>query len=167
MAVQEAASTGFVTRFAPSPTGLLHLGHAYSALTAWEAAQAANGVCLLRIEDTDTGRVRREYEAAIYEDLSWLGLGWPEPVMRQSERQAAYVDALARLGALGLTYRAAAPAPISALHSQRRRKAPRRKRRAPRSIRARAGNDPCPTQDLRMRSASISAARSTLSREKH
>ncbi|WP_108682398.1 tRNA glutamyl-Q(34) synthetase GluQRS [Methyloceanibacter sp. wino2] len=104
MAGQEAASTGFVTRFAPSPTGLLHLGHAYSALTAWEAAQAANGVCLLRIEDTDTGRVRPEYEAAIYEDLSWLGLAWPEPVMRQSERHAAYTDALARLSARGLTY---------------------------------------------------------------
>ena len=65
---------------------------------------AADGVCLLRIEDTDAGRVRPEYEAAIYDDLSWLGLTWPEPVMRQSERHAAYADALARLDALGLTY---------------------------------------------------------------
>jgi len=98
------ASFGFVTRFAPSPTGLLHLGHAYSALTAWQAAEAADGVCLLRIEDTDSTRVRACYETAIYEDLSWLGLEWPTPVMRQSERHAAYVEALARLSALGLTY---------------------------------------------------------------
>lgn len=94
----------FVTRFAPSPTGLLHLGHAYSALTAWEAAAAANGVCLLRIEDTDAARVRPDYEDAIYEDLAWLGLSWPDPVIRQSERRAAYGHALERLGRLGAIY---------------------------------------------------------------
>ena len=104
MEPRPTASCGFVTRFAPSPTGLLHLGHAYSALTAWQAAEAADGVCLLRIEDTDSTRVRADYETAIYEDLSWLGLEWPTPVMRQSERSAAYVEALARLGVLGLTY---------------------------------------------------------------
>lgn len=104
MAPDPSASAGFVTRFAPSPTGLLHLGHAYSALEAWEAAEASDGTCLLRIEDTDAARVRPEYEAAIYEDLAWLGLQWPEPVMRQSERHAAYRDALARLGALGVIY---------------------------------------------------------------
>ena len=98
------APAGFVTRFAPSPTGLLHLGHAYSALTAWDAAASADGVCLLRIEDADTARVRAEYEAAIYEDLRWLGLTWPEPVMRQSERHTAYAEALTHLGRLGVTY---------------------------------------------------------------
>lgn len=95
---------GFVTRFAPSPTGLLHLGHAFSALTASAAASAAGGVCLLRIEDTDRTRVRPEFETAIFEDLAWLGLSWPEPVMRQSERHAAYEHALERLGRLGVTY---------------------------------------------------------------
>lgn len=104
MGIQPAAPGGFVTRFAPSPTGLLHLGHAYSALMAWEAAAASGGVCLLRIEDIDTGRARTEYEAAIYEDLAWLGFAWPEPVMRQSERHAAYAQALGVLGRLGVTY---------------------------------------------------------------
>ncbi len=94
----------FVTRFAPSPTGLLHLGHAFSALTAWDAADRAGGTCLLRIEDIDAARVRPQYEAAIYEDLAWLGLSWPEPVMRQSERRNAYAVALEKLGGLGLTY---------------------------------------------------------------
>lgn len=94
----------FVTRFAPSPTGLLHLGHAFSALTAWEAAKAAGGQFLLRIEDTDRTRARPEYEAAIFEDLTWLGLTWPEPVWRQSDRVGVYSGALERLGALGLTY---------------------------------------------------------------
>jgi glutamyl-Q tRNA(Asp) synthetase len=94
----------FITRFAPSPTGLLHLGHAFSALTVWEAAQTAGGEFLLRIEDTDRMRVRPEYEAAIYEDLTWLGMTWPEPVWRQSERLDVYADALARLGRLGVTY---------------------------------------------------------------
>ncbi len=94
----------FVTRFAPSPTGLLHLGHAFSALTAWEAAQATGGECFLRIEDIDTARARPEYEAAIYEDLAWLGLTWPEPVWRQSERVGVYAAALEKLGRLGVTY---------------------------------------------------------------
>jgi glutamyl-Q tRNA(Asp) synthetase len=94
----------FVTRFAPSPTGLLHLGHAFSALTAWDAAQAAGGEFLLRIEDTDQARARAEYEAAIYEDLAWLGLSWPEPVWRQSERLDVYEAALERLAGLGVTY---------------------------------------------------------------
>jgi glutamyl-Q tRNA(Asp) synthetase len=97
-------SASFVTRFAPSPTGLLHLGHAFSALTAWEAAQAAGGECLLRIEDIDRTRARPEYEAAIYEDLAWLGLSWPEPVWRQSERLHVYATALERLGRLGVAY---------------------------------------------------------------
>lgn len=94
----------FVTRFAPSPTGLLHLGHAFSALIAWNAAQAADGQFLLRIEDTDLTRARPEYEVAIFEDLAWLGLSWPEPVWRQSERVGVYSVALERLGNLGLTY---------------------------------------------------------------
>lgn len=95
---------GYVTRFAPSPTGPLHLGHAFSALTAWQRAQAHGGVFLLRIEDIDLPRCRPDYEAAIYEDLHWLGLTWPEPVMRQSDRLPAYAAALSRLTAMGLTY---------------------------------------------------------------
>jgi glutamyl-Q tRNA(Asp) synthetase len=92
------------TRFAPSPTGRLHLGHAFSALTAWDLAREADGTCLLRIEDLDATRARPEHEAAIYDDLGWLGLAWPEPVMRQSERLAAYAAALDRLRELGLAY---------------------------------------------------------------
>ncbi|WP_423206798.1 tRNA glutamyl-Q(34) synthetase GluQRS [Paracoccus yeei] len=91
-----------VTRFAPSPTGPLHLGHAYAALVA--ASLAAPGRFLLRIEDIDQSRCRPEYEAMIAEDLHWLGLGWPLPVMRQSDRLPAYRAALDRLAALGLTY---------------------------------------------------------------
>jgi glutamyl-Q tRNA(Asp) synthetase len=90
------------TRFAPSPTGLLHLGHAFAALTAAGAAQ--DGRFVLRIEDLDPGRARPEYEQAIREDLSWLGLSWHEPVLRQSERGAAYRTALAQLGARGVLY---------------------------------------------------------------
>ena len=71
------------TRFAPSPTGPLHLGHAYSALLAYDLAQAAGGTFLLRIEDIDLSRARPHWEAQIYEDLAWLGIDWPEPVMRQ------------------------------------------------------------------------------------
>ena len=93
-----------ITRFAPSPTGLLHLGHAFSALTAWDRANAAGGQFLLRIEDIDLPRCRPEFEAAIHQDLRWLGLHWPEPVMRQSERAAAYAGALDRLAQMGLTY---------------------------------------------------------------
>lgn len=91
-------------RFAPSPTGRLHLGHAFSALTVWDAAQAAGGRFLLRIEDIDASRARPEFEAAIYGDLRWLGLSWPEPVLRQSDNLDAYAAALARLTAMGLTY---------------------------------------------------------------
>lgn len=93
-----------ITRFAPSPTGLLHLGHAFSALTAWDMAQAAEGTFLLRIEDIDSPRCKPEFETAIFEDLAWLGLDWPRPVMRQSTRLLAYDDALGRLAYLGLTY---------------------------------------------------------------
>jgi glutamyl-Q tRNA(Asp) synthetase len=96
--------TAVVTRFAPSPTGLLHLGHAFSALTAWQVAQASEGTFLLRIEDLDPTRSRPDYEAAIYRDLAWLGLSWPEPVLRQSDCAPAYVAALDRLRALGVAY---------------------------------------------------------------
>lgn len=92
------------TRFAPSPTGLLHLGHAFSAFTAWDMAQAAQGAFLLRIEDIDTARCRDEFEAAIYDDLHWLGLSWPTPPMRQSDRQPAYDAALTALSDMGVTY---------------------------------------------------------------
>ncbi|WP_323008663.1 tRNA glutamyl-Q(34) synthetase GluQRS [Paracoccus sp. (in: a-proteobacteria)] len=90
------------TRFAPSPTGPLHLGHAFAALTA--AKLADPGQFLLRIEDIDQTRSRPEYEALIGEDLHWLGLDWPQPVMRQSERLSTYQAALDRLAALGLIY---------------------------------------------------------------
>lgn len=93
-----------VTRFAPSPTGYLHLGTAYSALFADAAARAANGRFLLRIEDIDMTRCRPEFEAAIYEDLAWLGLAWETPVRRQSEHLAEYADDVARLGEQGLVY---------------------------------------------------------------
>ncbi|WP_425090391.1 tRNA glutamyl-Q(34) synthetase GluQRS [Tropicimonas sp. S265A] len=93
-----------ITRFAPSPTGPLHLGHAFSALTAWAMAQASGGTFLLRIEDIDQSRARPEWEALIYEDLHWLGLEWPEPVLRQSERLAAYDTALDKLWADGILY---------------------------------------------------------------
>lgn len=95
----------FVTRFAPSPTGYLHLGHAFSALTAFAAARAAGGRCLLRIEDIDRGRVRPAFEAAIYEDLAWLGPTWEEPVRRQSEHMADYAAALRSLIERELVYR--------------------------------------------------------------
>ena len=94
----------FRTRFAPSPTGLLHLGHAYSALVAYQMAQDANGVFLLRIEDNDAARCRPEYETAIYDDLTWLGIGWPTPVLRQSEVQSEHLAALDILTDRGLTY---------------------------------------------------------------
>ncbi|PHQ94096.1 MAG: tRNA glutamyl-Q(34) synthetase GluQRS [Marinosulfonomonas sp.] len=93
------------TRFAPSPTGPLHLGHAYSALLAYDMAKAAGGQFLLRIEDIDQSRARPEWEAQIYDDLHWLGLEWPEPVMRQSGRMAVYQQALAQIKAKGLLYR--------------------------------------------------------------
>ncbi len=95
----------FVTRFAPSPTGPLHLGHALAALTVSDAAQAAGGRLLLRIEDIDATRCRPEFEAAIYADLAWLGLDWEHPVRRQSEHMAAYAMAVDRLREGGLLYR--------------------------------------------------------------
>ena len=95
----------FVTRFAPSPTGYLHLGHALSALTAFDAAQAAGGRFILRIEDIDQGRARAEFDAAIFEDLAWLGVTWEEPVRRQSEHMANYAAALQSLIERNLVYR--------------------------------------------------------------
>lgn len=95
----------FVTRFAPSPTGYLHLGHAFSALTAFDAAQAAGGRFLLRIEDIDQGRARPEFEAAIYEDLAWLGVEWTAPVRRQSAHLDEYAEVLNGLVERGLLYR--------------------------------------------------------------
>jgi glutamyl-Q tRNA(Asp) synthetase len=95
----------FVTRFAPSPSGYLHRGHAFSALTAFEAARAAQGRFLLRIEDIDAVRCRPEFEAAILEDLAWLGLDWETPVRRQSDHLDDYRAALERLRERGLVYR--------------------------------------------------------------
>ena len=95
----------FLTRFAPSPTGHLHLGHAFSALTAFDAAKAAGGTCLLRIEDIDTTRCKPEYEEAIFDDLAWLGCDWPTPVRRQSAHFPDYARALDQLAGQGLVYR--------------------------------------------------------------
>lgn len=95
----------FVTRFAPSPTGYLHRGHAFSALTAFEAARAAGGRFLLRIEDIDRTRCRAAYEAAVIEDLAWLDLTWETPVRRQSDHMAEYQRALRGLAERGLLYR--------------------------------------------------------------
>lgn len=93
-----------VARFAPSPTGALHLGHAYAAIQAHDHARAAGGRFLLRIEDIDGTRSREEHVAGILADLAWLGLSWDGPVVRQSQRLALYEAALARLRAAGLLY---------------------------------------------------------------
>ena len=93
-----------IFRFAPSPTGLLHPGHAFSALHAFNAAKAAGGKFLLRIEDIDHTRCRPEYVTQILDDLSWLGLNWEEPVRFQSEHMDDYAKALKKLVALGVTY---------------------------------------------------------------
>lgn len=93
-----------VTRFAPSPTGELHLGSAYSAQIAWQRARDAGGTFLVRIEDTDIRRCRREYETAILEDLRWLGLHWDGEVRRQSDHFADYGKVLDQLDARGLIY---------------------------------------------------------------
>lgn len=93
-----------ITRFAPSPTGPLHLGHAYAAILAYDMAREAGGRFLLRIEDLDRSRARPEWERAIEEDLHWLGLEWPQPVLRQSERMKAYAGALDLLWEMGLLY---------------------------------------------------------------
>jgi len=93
-----------VFRFAPSPNGYLHLGHALSALLNADLARETGGRLLLRIEDIDRTRCKPEYEDAIYEDLAWAGIAWEQPVRRQSEHFDAYRDALAKLQALGLVY---------------------------------------------------------------
>jgi len=97
-------SSQTVTRFAPSPTGFLHLGHAHAALFSQRAARADGGRVLLRIEDIDSGRCRAEFDAAIVEDLAWLGFDWDGPVLRQSERTGAYHAALDKLDGLGVLY---------------------------------------------------------------
>ncbi len=89
-----------ITRFAPSPTGFLHVGHAYSALFAYQRGERF----VLRIEDIDTERCAPEYEAAIFEDLAWLGLNWEEPVLRQSQNMPAYQAALRKLESMGVLY---------------------------------------------------------------
>jgi len=93
-----------VTRFAPSPSGYLHLGHAYSAIFAYKIAKENNGKFILRMEDIDTTRCKRKYEEAILEDLEWLGLKWSNPVRRQSEHLAYYQEALQKLKCMGLLY---------------------------------------------------------------
>ena len=92
------------TRFAPSPTGFLHLGHAFSALTAYKHARETGSPFLLRIEDIDQTRCRPEYETAIFEDLAWLGLDWEEPVRRQSDHFGYYAAALDKLIQMGVLY---------------------------------------------------------------
>jgi glutamyl-Q tRNA(Asp) synthetase len=97
-------AASIVTRFAPSPTGLLHLGHAHAALIAWRRARASGGRFLLRLEDIDAARCRPEFAAAILEDLAWLGLDWDGAVRVQSEHMAEYRGVLAALAARGLLY---------------------------------------------------------------
>jgi glutamyl-Q tRNA(Asp) synthetase len=94
----------FITRFAPSPTGPLHLGHAYSAILAHDMARAAGGHFLLRMEDTDLDRCRPEYDALIQEDLRWLGLTWDGPILRQAPHIASYNIRLEALADTGLLY---------------------------------------------------------------
>jgi len=114
-----------VFRFAPSPNGHLHLGHALSALIDFEMARAAGGRFLLRSEDIDATRCRPEYEAAIFEDLAWIGIAWEEPVRRQSEHLEDYRAALAKLEAQGLVYPSfESRAEIAQLVAQREAKAP-------------------------------------------
>ena len=93
-----------VFRFAPSPNGYLHLGHAYSALLNFDLARKSGGRFLLRIEDIDATRCRPEFETAIYEDLAWLGISWETPVRRQSDHFARYREAVEKLAGLGLIY---------------------------------------------------------------
>jgi len=96
---------GFVTRFAPSPTGRLHRGHAFAALTAWRAAREVGGRFLLRIEDIDPIRCKPAFEDAIFEDLAWMGLAWDGPVRRQSEHLTDYAAVIDDLNRRGLLYR--------------------------------------------------------------
>ncbi len=95
----------FVTRFAPSPTGLLHLGHGASALCAFDWAQKNDARFLLRIEDIDTGRCQAAFETALMEDLCWLGIAWEMPVRRQAEHMDEYAKVITRLSAMGVIYR--------------------------------------------------------------
>jgi glutamyl-Q tRNA(Asp) synthetase len=114
-----------VFRFAPSPNGYLHLGHAFSALLNFDLARQTGGRFLLRIEDIDTARCRPEFEAAIYQDLAWLGISWETPVRRQSDHLADYRDALEKLSALGLVYPSfESRAEIAKLVAQRQADAP-------------------------------------------
>lgn len=99
------APSPLITRFAPSPTGRLHKGHAFSALTAFETAKAAGGRFILRIEDIDPTRCKPQFEDGIYEDLRWLGLSWEEPVRRQSDHLDDYAAAVETLRLRGLVYR--------------------------------------------------------------
>ncbi len=94
----------FTTRFAPSPSGPLHLGHAYSAILAFNVAQKVGGRFLLRIDDLDQSRARAHWEQQIYDDLNWLGVTWSDPVHRQSEHKDYYDEGLERLRSQGLTY---------------------------------------------------------------
>ncbi|WP_156680168.1 tRNA glutamyl-Q(34) synthetase GluQRS [Sphingomonas profundi] len=102
--IDEPAGGAVVSRFAPSPTGALHLGHAFSAVRAHDLVRAGGGRFLLRIEDIDPGRVREAHVEGILADLAWLGLAWDGPVLRQSQRLPVYADALDRLRAMGLLY---------------------------------------------------------------
>ena len=114
-----------VFRFAPSPNGYLHLGHAYSALLNFDLARRAGGTFLLRIEDIDVTRCRPEFEAAIYEDLAWLGISWETPVRRQSEHFARYREAVEQLSAQGLIFPSfESRAEIARLVAQREAAAP-------------------------------------------
>jgi glutamyl-Q tRNA(Asp) synthetase len=94
----------YTTRFAPSPTGLLHIGNGFSALTGWQRARARGGRFCLRIEDIDNTRCRPEFDAAILADLAWLEIDWDGPVLRQSQRLAVYAEAVAQLRGRGLLY---------------------------------------------------------------
>jgi glutamyl-Q tRNA(Asp) synthetase len=117
--------TSPVFRFAPSPNGYLHLGHAYSALLNFDLAREKAGRFLLRIEDIDLTRCRPEFEAAIYEDLAWLGISWETPVRRQSEHFERYREAVEALSAQGLVYPAfESRAEIARLVAQREVDAP-------------------------------------------
>src|SRR5207248_155444 len=102
--VSDSLASMIVTRFAPSPTGYLHLGHAFAATTAHDAVKGEGGRFLLRIEDIDRSRCCAEFEQAVYEDLAWLGLEWEQPALRQVERFEAYRAALAQLESQALLY---------------------------------------------------------------
>src|SRR6267142_2326486 len=119
-----------VFRFAPSPNGYLHLGHAYSALLNFDSARQSGGRFLLRIEDIDPTRCRPEFETAIYEDLAWLGIAWEEPVRRQSEHLSEYRNAVEKLLAQDLVYPSfESRAEIARLVAQREAEAPWRRDR--------------------------------------